>query len=657
MLDFSRVFGRMIVVIVKKDRSRGIFMRKIGSALILTATLLVSSVFTSLPAKADGVIVDDITGIALEAEMRKMIELGVVQGFSEDVYKPKNNVTRGEFATFVSRALQLPAGDKGFPDVDPSSKLEYGISSANKAGIVTGYSDGRFGPNDKITREQMAVMMERALIYLKLTPTQASIQFTDENKFNSSYTKRAIATIVHYEITNGIPNGDSTSRFDPQQYAKRDEAAAMISRLLNAAKLEPDPITYYNVSTIQNGQIVQGSKTYYSYDSAVAAMTDPTKQLVTLNGEILKMPAGLAVAKPSTTSAITIITDERGIGLTYVSTQTEMKYIESTENKVKVQLANTIGYVSHDNVTLIPDALKLGQSFYEVQGQDLIHHIYLPAGKYYVNYVYGRAPSFLKSGTKYYSWNGDTFHDATGKQVGTAYQYFNYLPVRTKTNYTAEDLNRFVANSKSTSPLKDLGAVFKKAEETYRINALYLLANAIHESNWGLSTIAKDKKNLFGIQAYDSDPYNSAKSFKTFEECIMFQAEKLSSSYVHPTGSYSNGAVSGNKSVGMNVKYASDPYWGQKLSGHMYRADVFLGLKDFGKYRIGTTTEAGLNVRKSASTSLSAQFTYRNAGLPVVIQEEVQGDLGTWVKTFSDSKDYETAYIFGEYVKELMIAK
>ena len=69
---------------------------------------------------------DDITGINLEQEMRDLIQLGILKGYSEGEYRPEEDVTRGQFAAFITRALKLPESAKGekasFPDVPMSAK-------------------------------------------------------------------------------------------------------------------------------------------------------------------------------------------------------------------------------------------------------------------------------------------------------------------------------------------------------------------------------------------------------------------------------------------------------------------------------------------------------------------------------------------------------
>lgn len=90
------------------------------------------------------------------------------------------------------------------------------------------------------------------------------------------------------------------------------------------------------------------------------------------------------------------------------------------------------------------------------------------------------------------------------------------------------------------------------------------------------------------LGAIDSDPYNSATNFASFQDCIeKLVTDWLLPGYLNPTNwKYFNGGIIGNKSVGMNVKYASDAYWGEKIASHMYRADKYLGMKDYGKYTV-----------------------------------------------------------------------
>ena len=117
------------------------------------------------------------------------------------------------------------------------------------------------------------------------------------------------------------------------------------------------------------------------------------------------------------------------------------------------------------------------------------------------------------------------------------------------------------------SSLLGWGSSFKKAEDTYGVNALYLLSHAIHETGWGSSAIARDKNNLFGFKAYDWDAYNSAAPFANFEDSILYVAQYVQTRYLSPSGTYYYGA----NLKGMNTKYATDERWADKIAGIMAR--------------------------------------------------------------------------------------
>lgn len=601
---------------------------------------------------------DDITGIKLEKEMREIIALGVMQGYSEGVYRPQENVTRGQFATFISRALQLPKGKGNFPDVPKSSSLADGIYKAYAAGIVSGKTNGTFGINEPITRQQMALIIDKSLEYLDIERKQAPLKFTDLNKLTSSVFKLAVSHNVHYGIIQGYP---SDNTFRPGNKATRDQAAAFISRLLKVV-YDKQPELAYQVATVSNGELVYDKKRYSTFTAALSATTK-SSQLVVQGSKVLKMNDGVVYAKPSPGNSTTTIYEANlTTTITYLAPNTEMKYIDADEKKVKVQVADTVGYVKQSEVWLTPKGLQQGRSYYINNNGVLKHFIFNSATGKYVSYDYGVAPSFIKTGEKYYSWNGHDFELASGKTVGTAYQYFNILSVRTKTNYTAKELNAYVAAKKPTSPLKNLGEAFKAAEKKYDINALFLLGTAINESGWGLSEIAQSKNNLFGINAVDSNPGKAADEFDSFEECIDYMARFfIGSRYANPNNWVYNGAVVGNKTIGFNVRYASDPYWGQKIAGHMYNADKYLGQKDTkNQYQIAGTTTPNVRVRPEPNTVKTEHYKYgAKTKYPLIIIGETakQADGYTWYQVIPDHNSSAKAYVRSDLLKKLPLAQ
>lgn len=117
---------------------------------------------------------------------------------------------------------------------------------------------------------------------------------------------------------------------------------------------------------------------------------------------------------------------------------------------------------------------------------------------------------------------------------------------------------------------------FYYIEKQYSINGIFIASIGIHESAWGTSKIAKDKNNLFGYGAYDSNPYNGAYTFSNYSESIDLMARVLTKYYLNPKGTkiynsevalgtYYNGATLS----GVNKRYATDKNWANGVYNNM----------------------------------------------------------------------------------------
>lgn len=123
---------------------------------------------------------------------------------------------------------------------------------------------------------------------------------------------------------------------------------------------------------------------------------------------------------------------------------------------------------------------------------------------------------------------------------------------------TAGNINSFLQGT----ALAGLGGSFMQAEHTSHVSARYFVAHAILESAWGTSAIAQIKHNLFGFNADDANPFGDATTFSSFDACIQFVAHFVSVSYLSPSGQYYHGSTL----RGMNVDYATDPLWAEKIA-------------------------------------------------------------------------------------------
>ena len=122
--------------------------------------------------------------------------------------------------------------------------------------------------------------------------------------------------------------------------------------------------------------------------------------------------------------------------------------------------------------------------------------------------------------------------------------------------------------SDKNSILANNAEYFYYAEKQYNVNGIFIAAVAIHESNWGTSKIARNKNNLFGYGASDSNPYNNAKTFSTYAEGIDLLARVFVKYYLNPAGTsiYGGEVASGKYYNGttlsaVNKRYASDKNW------------------------------------------------------------------------------------------------
>ena len=263
--------------------------------------------------------------------------------------------------------------------------------------------------------------------------------------------------------------------------------------------------------------------------------------------------------------------DANGRILSHVSKDTVLfRDNRSTANgRIPVQVAGLTGYVNASQVTAI-------------DSNDTFIPDYVSDGKY----VYHRYSPYTKVMVAYHNANmqvGKSYYSADGINFGTFKldHPFQFSNLKSRTNYTAADINRLYSlMGASDSKLAGKGATFKAAEQRYGVNALYLVAHSALESAWGRSKIAKDKNNFFGISAYDDTPYTSAIKFDNVDSGIMGAARWINSRYLHNSGYPANGAYLGNKAGGMNVNYATAPYWGESIASIMFSANEKLGRKD-----------------------------------------------------------------------------
>ncbi len=170
----------------------------------------------------------DIKGHWAQAEIGKAVTLGIATGYADGTFRPDGVITRAEFVSLLSRALKLEAGkEAAFQDASriPAWAREH-VAKAASAGLIGGYSDQTFRPDQQISRAELAVIITRAA---KLeTGKSAALSFADAGLI-PGWAQAEIAAAVQA----GLIQGKGGNTFDPSAAATRAEALALIIKLLD----------------------------------------------------------------------------------------------------------------------------------------------------------------------------------------------------------------------------------------------------------------------------------------------------------------------------------------------------------------------------------------------------------------------------------------
>jgi len=201
--------------------------------LVITLTITFTIVF---PFKTDAKTpFTDIKGNDHYNAIVTLYESGIIFGRTSQEYKPSATITRGETAQFIVNALGInneEAKNPGYKDVSTSHPYYKAIAILTKRGVVGGYGNGKYGPNDSLTRSQAATMITKAF---ELKASRATkTKFTDVNKLTDPNAISYIQTLVDY----GITVGTTKTTFSPWMKLTRGHLATFLYRAIEIDALE-----------------------------------------------------------------------------------------------------------------------------------------------------------------------------------------------------------------------------------------------------------------------------------------------------------------------------------------------------------------------------------------------------------------------------------
>ena len=355
----------------------------------------------------------------------------------------------------------------------------------------------------------------------------------------------------------------------------------------------------------------------------------------------------------------------------------------------KIKISGVTGWLKKressgkaNNYYIIPLAWVKSTSYYQVTSTSIKHYYAtnIENGGYsQTSRTLGPKPSMLEPG-KYYSYDGNYFYtdmktmltdykngnfDNSVNKDNPYYNYYLYLPHRTRTNYTIDDLDIYLRNvkgfigttygrqyiSKSKySALYGTSEYYMKAEELYGANAISVFGLSVNESGNGRSDLAVKKNNVFGHSAYDGTAYESGTGYMDIRSSIYSHSYSyINYGYSEVSDSRYYGGHFGNKLTGMNVKYASDIYWGDKAASYYYDFDQDNGMLDYNYYQLVISTGSKINARSGPNTGSKAVYSIPYEGIPFVLIEEVEGQeingSTIWYKLQSDTSITNTGSV------------
>lgn len=338
-------------------------------------------------------------------------------------------------------------------------------------------------------------------------------------------------------------------------------------------------------------------------------------------------------------------------------------YLGLSSGQVKFMISGVTGLCDADKVTIYEYDDFVSQGYvtntYTTKNGRLYHNITTNLKTVASTQLFGYQQSYMSSNATYYSYDGHYFYTSYKTMItdykngvftnainpkNPYYNYYLYLSHRTQTSFTAAEFNSYISSktSSSTSKMLNTGSAFVSAQNSYGSNAALMFGLAMNESANGTSTIAQSKNNLFGHGAVDSNPYYGSTGYSTVTDSINYHAEYFVSRQYTDAKSDNRyyGPHLGNKESGFNVKYASDPYWGEKAAAHCFQMeDVNTATTpDYNKYQLGVVGGSTPMYNSPSGSILyyAKNVSYKLYNVPVVILDSITYNNVLWYKIQSD---------------------
>ena len=450
--------------------------------------------------------------------------------------------------------------------------------------------------------------------------------------------------------------------------------------------LDRNTCEHFELAIAKSDDSIESISCYDNYDEAKKALSEnEVKDLIILerkNNVTKVIDAKYALVYLDRGDVVTYLYTNNSFksSLTYMNnssnygaTDGALINIIYTNKAAEIRIGGVTGWVKESDYKIIPVSWVKYHSYYKIDDNN-ISHVYAKnienSGYYQASRALGPKPNFEVENGIYVSYDGiylykdfysmiDDYksgkHELSVNKDNPYYNYYLYLPHRSKTNYSIDDIDSYLRNvlnfkgslygktlTSNNSVLYGNSEYYLYSEKMYGANALSVFSLSRNESGNGRSSIAYNKNNIFGHNAVDGAAYSSATGYLDIRSSIYSHGYGyINYGYARVSDSRYNGSHFGNKDTGMNVMYASDVFWGEKAASYYYSFDKDNGLLDYNFYQLIISKYKDVYARSGPSTKNSSIYQIKKVNLPFILIEEVEGEEingnKIWYKIQSDS--------------------
>lgn len=359
--------------------------------------------------------------------------------------------------------------------------------------------------------------------------------------------------------------------------------------------------SYAKEASVDNKDIkISNAKNIDIYEIIKKNSNEENKEEIETKEEVLEFITKYRVNKDLPQDAIQVIQEGRE-GVQQISVkktyqegkliseeQIDAKVIKASVDKIveigganyksnyKIKLGESV-FVTADRTSVMSEADNSSQKVTTLHRNDELKVLEITNDWYKIRFD-SKIGWVKKESTTYINPNvkDDGISGQKTRQQLLATLNFN-MSLNKPSGLSLEQFKKVLTDSKDTNKIFENNAqYFYYIEKQYNINGLFIAAIGIHESAWGTSKIARNKNNLFGYGAYDSNPYNGAYTFTSYSESIDLMARVLVKYYLNPagTGIYNGETAKGTyyngpTFLGVNKRYATDKNWANAVYNHM----------------------------------------------------------------------------------------